>query len=52
MLFPFIGSAALLSLYVAYRFLPAYWVNLLLTLYLSLFGCVATGETLMSIVVS
>lgn len=50
MLFPFIGSAALLSLYVAYRFLPAYWVNLLLTLYLSLFGCVATGETLMSIV--
>lgn len=51
MLFPFIGSAALLSLYIAYKFLPAYWVNLLLTLYLSIFGCVTMGETLLNIMV-
>lgn len=51
MLFPFIGSAALVSLYLAYKFLPAYWVNLLLTTYLSLFGCVAMGESFLTVVV-
>lgn len=52
MLFPFIGSACLLLLYIAYKFFPAEWVNFLLTAYLSVFGCVAVGETIYGILVS
>lgn len=51
MLFPFIGSTALLGLYFAYKFLSAYWVNLLITLYLTFFGCAALGETFTSMAV-
>lgn len=51
MLFPFIGSTALLGLYFAYKFLSPYWVNLLITLYLTFFGCAALGETFTSITV-
>eukprot|EP00386_Alphamonas_edax_P014735 GDKI01045126.1.p1 GENE.GDKI01045126.1~~GDKI01045126.1.p1 ORF type:complete len:402 (-),score=146.22 GDKI01045126.1:129-1262(-) len=45
MLFPVVGSVALFSLYLAYKFLSAYWVNLLLTTYLSVLGVAAIGET-------
>ncbi|CZU00266.1 signal peptide peptidase [Plasmodium falciparum NF54] len=38
MMFPVIGSAALLTLYFAYKFLDPFYVNLLLTLYLTLAG--------------
>lgn len=37
-LFPIIGSAALLTLYFAYKFLDPYYVNFLLTIYLTLAG--------------
>eukprot|EP00745_Piridium_sociabile_P020917 TRINITY_DN32269_c0_g1_i3.p1 TRINITY_DN32269_c0_g1~~TRINITY_DN32269_c0_g1_i3.p1 ORF type:complete len:358 (+),score=36.35 TRINITY_DN32269_c0_g1_i3:208-1281(+) len=40
--FPFFGSASLLSLYVAYKFLSPYWVNVLLSVYLAILGSVAT----------
>nr|CEL69390.1 TPA: signal peptide peptidase domain-containing protein, putative [Neospora caninum Liverpool] len=46
MLFPVFGSLALCSLYIAYKFLDASWVNFLLTLYLTAIGLVALGETL------
>ncbi|PFH37167.1 putative minor histocompatibility antigen h13 [Besnoitia besnoiti] len=46
MLFPVFGSIALCSLYVAYKFLDASWVNFLLTLYLTAIGVVALAETL------
>ncbi|KAL7066558.1 signal peptide peptidase family protein [Cryptosporidium serpentis] len=46
-LFPLIGSVALLSLYLAYKFLPAYWVNLLLTLYLAIIGIFTLSETIL-----
>ncbi|KAH8738672.1 shanti/Ykl100cp/Minor histocompatibility antigen H13-like [Cryptosporidium ryanae] len=50
MLFPVIGSGALFSLYLAYRFLPAYWVNLLLTSYLFIIGAFALMETIIQFV--
>ncbi|KAF7458523.1 putative signal peptide peptidase [Cryptosporidium felis] len=50
MMFPVIGSAALFSLYLAYKFLPTYWVNLLLTSYLFLIGAVALMETILQFV--
>lgn len=50
MMFPVIGSAALFSLYLAYRFLPTYWVNMLLTSYLFLIGAVALMETILQFV--
>lgn len=37
-LFPIIGSAALLTLYCAYKFLDPYYVNFLLTIYLTFAG--------------
>ncbi|CRG94766.1 signal peptide peptidase, putative [Plasmodium gallinaceum] len=37
-MFPIIGSGALLTLYFAYKFLDPYYVNLLLTVYLTLAG--------------
>jgi len=40
------GSIALVSLYVAYKFLPMYWVNLLLTSYISILGCCAVAQTI------
>ncbi|KAH8581598.1 presenilin peptidase [Cryptosporidium sp. chipmunk genotype I] len=46
MMFPIVGSAALFSLYLAYKFLPIYWVNFLLTSYLFLIGAVALMETI------
>eukprot|EP00918_Siedleckia_nematoides_P025960 GHVU01056050.1.p1 GENE.GHVU01056050.1~~GHVU01056050.1.p1 ORF type:complete len:462 (+),score=128.02 GHVU01056050.1:319-1704(+) len=46
LLFPITGSAALFSLYLAYQFLSRYYVNLLLTAYLSLMGVAALAETL------
>merc|ERR1719421_1660591 len=50
MLFPFIGSAALFSLYVAYKFFGKYWVNLLLTTYISILGAVAVAETFVPVI--
>ncbi|KAH7647592.1 Minor histocompatibility antigen H13-like presenilin peptidase family [Cryptosporidium bovis] len=50
MLSPVIGSVALFSLYLAYRFLPTYWVNLLLTSYLFIIGTFTLMETLMQFV--
>ncbi|XP_026191322.1 signal peptide peptidase [Cyclospora cayetanensis] len=49
MLFPVFGSIALFSLYLAYKFLGAVWVNMLLTLYLSGVGLVALGETIFAV---
>lgn len=46
MMFPFVGSFALCSLYFAYKFLGQYWVNMFLSSYLTLFGIIALGETL------
>ncbi|VWU48535.1 signal peptide peptidase, putative [Hepatocystis sp. ex Piliocolobus tephrosceles] len=37
-MFPIIGSGALLTLYFAYKFLDPYYVNMLLTVYLTLAG--------------
>lgn len=50
MMFPVFGSIALFSLYVAYKWFGQYYVNLLLTTYLSVVGIAALGETLMPIV--
>ncbi|KAK9171907.1 Signal peptide peptidase family protein [Cryptosporidium meleagridis] len=50
MMFPVIGSVALFSLYLAYKFLPTYWVNLLLTSYLFIIGAVALMETILQFV--
>eukprot|EP00920_Eleutheroschizon_duboscqi_P024324 GHVT01060432.1.p1 GENE.GHVT01060432.1~~GHVT01060432.1.p1 ORF type:complete len:543 (-),score=191.14 GHVT01060432.1:1475-3103(-) len=46
MLFPVFGSAALLTLYVAYRYLDPWWVNCLITTYLTGIGCMALAETI------
>lgn len=46
MLFPIVGSGALFSMYVAYKFFGKYWVNLLLTTYLTVIGLVALAESL------
>eukprot|EP00922_Rhytidocystis_sp_ex-Travisia-forbesii_P012548 GHVS01018910.1.p1 GENE.GHVS01018910.1~~GHVS01018910.1.p1 ORF type:complete len:423 (+),score=66.25 GHVS01018910.1:39-1307(+) len=46
MMFPVFGSVALLTLYVAYKFLDPWYVNMLLTTYLSCIGAVAVAETL------
>eukprot|EP00922_Rhytidocystis_sp_ex-Travisia-forbesii_P012547 GHVS01018909.1.p1 GENE.GHVS01018909.1~~GHVS01018909.1.p1 ORF type:complete len:455 (-),score=70.91 GHVS01018909.1:171-1499(-) len=45
MMFPVFGSVALLVLYVAYKFLDPWYVNMLLTTYLSCIGAVAVAET-------
>ena len=45
MKFPFIGSAVLLSLFVAFRFLPARLVNAALTLYFASLGTAALAAT-------
>ncbi|KAJ1607177.1 presenilin-like protein [Cryptosporidium canis] len=50
MMFPIIGSGALFSLYLAYKFLPTYWVNLLLTSYLFIIGAIALMETILQFV--
>eukprot|EP01071_Lankesteria_metandrocarpae_P000439 Lankesteria_metandrocarpae@DN10602_c0_g1_i1.p1 len=50
MLFPLIGSAALSTLYFVYKFLSAYWVNLLLGLYLTVVGIAAIGESIYAFV--
>ncbi|CAD98632.1 shanti/Ykl100cp/Minor histocompatibility antigen H13-like; presenilin, signal peptide peptidase family, with 10 transmembrane domains and a signal peptide [Cryptosporidium parvum Iowa II] len=50
MMFPVIGSVALFSLYLAYKFLPVYWVNLLLTSYLFIIGAVALMETILQFI--
>lgn len=47
MMFPVFGSCALFSLYVAFKWFGPYYVNLLLTTYLSIAGVAALGETLM-----
>jgi len=46
MLFPVIGSVALFSMYLAYKFFGAFWVNMLLTTYLTCVGLVALAQTL------
>uniref|UniRef100_A0A0G4G4Y0 Signal peptide peptidase n=1 Tax=Chromera velia CCMP2878 TaxID=1169474 RepID=A0A0G4G4Y0_9ALVE len=46
MLFPVIGSIALFTLYVCYKFLPKEYVNMLLTTYLMALGSAAVSETL------
>mmetsp|Transcript_29144 Transcript_29144/g.74031 ORF Transcript_29144/g.74031 Transcript_29144/m.74031 type:complete len:392 (-) Transcript_29144:176-1351(-) len=46
MLFPVIGSVALFSMYLAYKVFGTYWVNVLLTTYLTCVGLVALAETL------
>lgn len=50
MLFPVVGSVALFSMYVAYKFFGKYWVNLLLTTYLTAIGLVALAESLRPVV--
>lgn len=45
MKFPFIGSAVLLSLFVAFRFLPANLVNAALTLYFASLGTAALAAS-------
>ncbi|KAL3127430.1 presenilin-like protein [Cryptosporidium hominis] len=50
MMFPVISSIALFSLYLAYKFLPVYWVNLLLTSYLFIIGAVALMETILQFI--
>ncbi|CDJ43582.1 signal peptide peptidase domain-containing protein, putative [Eimeria tenella] len=49
MLFPVFGSIALFSLYLAYKFLGAGWVNMLLTFYLTGVGLLALGGTIFSV---
>ncbi|CEL97129.1 unnamed protein product [Vitrella brassicaformis CCMP3155] len=46
MMFPIIGSVSLVTLYVFYKFLSPYWVNLLLTTYLSILGIAALAATI------
>eukprot|EP00923_Selenidium_pygospionis_P044550 GHVN01077001.1.p1 GENE.GHVN01077001.1~~GHVN01077001.1.p1 ORF type:complete len:442 (-),score=81.37 GHVN01077001.1:488-1813(-) len=46
LLFPVIASVALLSLYIAYKFLSPYWVNLLVTVYMSVLGVGVISETI------
>eukprot|EP00916_Digyalum_oweni_P006350 GHVL01010932.1.p1 GENE.GHVL01010932.1~~GHVL01010932.1.p1 ORF type:complete len:370 (-),score=16.06 GHVL01010932.1:851-1960(-) len=48
-LFPIIGSAALFGLFLAMKFLGQYWVNMLLSSYLSILAACAVGETLVAI---
>jgi len=45
MKFPFIGSAALGSLYVAFKYFDKDWVNFLLSLYFSLAGTITLTAT-------
>jgi minor histocompatibility antigen H13 len=44
-MFPVLGSCALFSLYLAYKFVGPEWVNFLLGLYLTLGGGFAVGQT-------
>lgn len=44
-MFPIFGSAALLSLYLIYKFLPKEWVNLVVRVYFMVIGFVAMGAT-------
>ena len=46
MMFPLFGSMALLSLYVAYKFIGKEYMNLLLTSYIMLAGVSAVAQTL------
>lgn len=50
MKFPFIGSAVLLSLFVAFRFLPANLVNAALTLYFASLGTAALAASVLPFV--
>lgn len=50
MKFPFIGSAVLVSLFVAFRFLPKHWVNAALTLYFVVLGTAALAATILPFV--
>ena len=46
MMFPLFGSAALLSLYICYKFVGKEYLNLLLTTYIMLAGVAAVGNTI------
>eukprot|EP01068_Selenidium_serpulae_P008740 Selendium_serpulae@DN5062_c0_g1_i1.p1 len=48
MLFPIIASASLLGLYLAYKFLPPFWVNVLLASYVSVVGIVTLSQSIAS----
>lgn len=50
MKFPFIGSAVLLSLFIAFRFLPANLVNAALTLYFASLGTAALAAAVLPFV--
>lgn len=50
MKFPFIGSAVLVSLFAAFRFLPKHWVNAALTLYFVVLGTAALAATVLPFV--
>lgn len=50
MKFPFIGSAVLLSLFVAFKFLPANLVNAALTLYFASLGTAALAASVLPFV--
>ena len=48
--FPLLGSASLLSLYLAFKFLDKDWVNFLISFYFCAVGCFALYATLASLV--
>ena len=50
MKFPIIGSAVLVSLFAAFRFLPKHWVNAALTLYFVVLGMAALAATVLPFV--
>lgn len=45
-LFPVLGSTVLFSLYLLFKFLPAYWINLVMTFYFMFFGAISIASML------
>lgn len=50
MKFPLVGSAVLVSLFLAFRLLPKHWVNTALTLYFVVLGTAALAATVLPFV--
>jgi len=48
--FPFIGSAALFSLFCAFKFLDPEWVNFVISFYFTAAGALAVGQTVHPII--
>lgn len=46
MMFPIVGSCALFSMFIAFKFLGKEWVNFLVTTYLTIIGVVALAESI------